>query len=134
MTELDIWNNFQQGRMVDALAFIGIIIAVWLSLRIANMTRENEETNLLNKILGTVFGLSVVWGSFIAFANATATWVITARNISNLENPADPEGAQRFIDFVGTTEWSGLPSITGMIWLAVITVMILGLIWGPRGK
>ena len=96
MTELDIWNNFQQGRMVDALAFIGIIIAVWLSLRIANMTRENEETNLLNKILGTVFGLSVVWGSFIAFANATATWVITARNISNLENPADPEGAQRF--------------------------------------
>jgi|TARA_B100001093_G_C25894402_1_gene621865 TRAP-type C4-dicarboxylate transport system permease small subunit len=132
MTEVEIWNNFQQGRIVDALAFIGIIIAVWLSLRIANMTRENDESNLLNKLLGTGFGLLVVWGSFIAFANATATWVITARGISNLESPADPEGAQRFIDFVGTTEWSGLPSLTGMIWLGIITVMILGLIWTPK--
>ena len=132
MTEVEIWNNFQQGRIVDALAFIGIIIAVWLSLRIANMTRENDESNLLNKLLGTGFGLLVVWGSFIAFANATATWVITARGISNLESPADPEGAQRFIDFVGTTEWSGLPSLTGMIWLEIITVMILGLIWTPK--
>ncbi|MFL2753786.1 MAG: hypothetical protein ACJ0BD_02680 [Gammaproteobacteria bacterium] len=132
MTEIEIWNNFQQGRIVDALAFIGIIIAVWLSLRIANMTRENDESNLLNKLLGTGFGLLVVWGSFIAFANATATWVITARGISNLESPADPDGAQRFIDFVGTTEWSGLPSITGMIWLGIITVMILGLIWTPK--
>ena len=132
MTEVEIWNNFQQGRIVDALAFIGIIIAVWLSLRIANMTRENDESNLLNKLLGTGFGLLVVWGSFIAFANATATWVITARGISNLESPADPEGAQRFINFVGTTEWSGLPSLTGMIWLGIITVMILGLIWTPK--
>ena len=132
MTEIEIWNNFQQGRIVDALAFIGIIIAVWLSLRIANMTRENDESNLLNKLLGTGFGLLVVWGSFIAFANATATWVITARGISNLESPADPDGAQRFIDFVGTTEWSGLPSITGMIWLGIITAMILGLIWTPK--
>ena len=91
-----------------------------------------EISNLLNKLLGTGFGLLVVWGSFIAFANATATWVITARGISNLESPADPDGAQRFIDFVGTTEWSGLPSITGMIWLGIITVMILGLIWTPK--
>ena len=54
--------NFQTGRIVDGLAFIGTIIAIWLALRIANMTGENPESNIIAKIVSTGFGACVVIG------------------------------------------------------------------------
>ena len=58
MTAEQIMMNFQTGRMVDALAFIGSILAIWLALRIANMTGENPASNLVTKIVST--GLELV--------------------------------------------------------------------------
>ena len=40
---------FQNGRMIDALSFIGVIIAIWLALRVANMTGENPDSNIVTK-------------------------------------------------------------------------------------
>ena len=40
-TEQLIWNFFQMGYLINAMSFIGTIIAIWLALRVANMTREN---------------------------------------------------------------------------------------------
>ena len=39
-------DSFQMARLISAMAFIGTIIAIWLALRVANMTRENSESNL----------------------------------------------------------------------------------------
>ena len=64
MTAEQIMMNFQTGRMVDALAFIGSILAIWLALRIANMTGENPASNLVTKIVSTGFGACVVLGSY----------------------------------------------------------------------
>ena len=129
-----ILNSFQMNRLADALTFIGCIIAIWLALRTANMTGENPSSNLVTKILSTVFGLSIVAGSFQAFAIAANNWVMTARRITEMgvENAPDPIGAQGFLDFVGTTESVGMPDTIGLIFLVTVAIMIIGLIWIPR--
>ena len=129
-----ILNSFQMNRLADALTFIGSIIAIWLALRTANMTGENPSSNLFTKILSTVFGLSIVAGSFQAFAIAAHNWVMTARRITEMwvENAPDPIGAQGFLDFVGTTESVGMPNTIGLIFLVTVAIMIIGLIWLPR--
>ena len=105
MTAEQIMMNFQTGRMVDALAFIGSILAIWLALRIANMTGENPASNLVTKIVSTGFGACVVLGSYQAYTFAENTFIITARQIQdNIEAAPNPEAAQNFIDFVGKFE------------------------------
>ena len=129
-----ILNSFQMNRVADALTFIVCIIAIWLALRTANMTGENPSSNLFTKILSTVFGLSIVAGSFQAFAIAANNWVITARRITEVgvENAPDPIAAQGFLDFVGKTEPAGMPDTIGLIFLVTVAIMIIGLIWLPR--
>jgi hypothetical protein len=125
---------FQNGRMIDALVFIGCILSIWLALRIANMTGENPESNLVAKIVSTGFGLTVIAGCWQSFAFAANTWVIFARRLTEMgsENWGDPTGAQGLIDFVGTTESSMMPTPLGMVFLLIVTVMIISLIWSPR--
>ncbi|MFL2745226.1 MAG: hypothetical protein ACJ0AW_02700 [Gammaproteobacteria bacterium] len=136
MGEQFIWEAFNAGRMVSALAFIGSIIAIWLALRTANMTGENPDSNLFTKVLSTLFGLLIVAGTWMQFGFAANGWVIAARNITNfgVENMTDPEFAQGFVDYVGTTDPTGMPPVLGMAFLVVVAIMIVGLIWGPRGK
>ncbi len=43
MGEQFIWEAFNAGRMVSALAFIGSIIAIWLALRTANMSEHDAK-------------------------------------------------------------------------------------------
>ena len=125
---------FQNGRIVDALTFIGVIIAIWLALRIANMTGENPDSNLVTKIVSSAFGLTVMAGTFQSFGFASNTWVTFARRLTEIgpENTGDPIGAQAFIDYVGTTEATGMPTPLGITFCVIVTLMILSLIWAPR--
>ena len=126
---------FQAGRMVDGLAFIGSILAIWLALRIANMTGENPDSNIVAKIVSTGFGACVVLGSYQAYTFAANTFIITARRIQeNIEAAPNPEAAQNFIDFVGTTEPSMTPTPLGIAFLTIVSIMILTLIWVPRNN
>ena len=135
MTAEQIMMNFQTGRMVDALAFIGSILAIWLALRIANMTGENPASNLVTKIVSTGFGAGVVLGSYQAYTFAANTFIITARQIQdNIEAAPTPEAAQNFIDFVGTTETAMTPTPLGIAFLTIVSIMILSLIWVPRNN
>lgn len=63
MTELKIYTLFNSGRLVGVVSFIGSIIVIWLALRVANLTRENTDDNLIQKIVATAFGLLIVAGS-----------------------------------------------------------------------
>ena len=134
MEEMMIWEAFNQGRMVSALEFIGCIIAIWLALRTANMTGENPDSNLVAKLFSTAFGLIITAGTWMSFGIAANGWAIAARNVTNygIDNMADPELAQGFVDYVGTTVPSGQPTIMGMAFLVVVAAMIVSLIWVPR--
>ena len=48
-TEQLIWSFFQMGYLISAMSFVGTIIAIWLALRVANMTRENSESNIAHE-------------------------------------------------------------------------------------
>ena len=65
MTEYEIYTMFNSGRLVGAVSFIGSIIAIWLALRVANLTRENADTTVIQKIVSSAFGLIVLAGTFI---------------------------------------------------------------------
>ena len=134
MEEMMIWDAFNQARMVAGLNFIGSIIAIWLALRTANMTGENPDSNIVAKLFSTAFGLIIVAGTWISFGIASNGWVLAARNITNfgIENSYDPEFAQGFVDYVGTTVPSTQPTILGMAFLVVVAAMIISLIWVPR--
>ena len=105
-TEQLIWNFFQMGYLINAMSFIGTIIAIWLALRVANMTRENSESNIVTKLLSTGFGLCVVAGSWTQFTLATIPWRNASEAITNfgVDNMSNPERAQGFIDYVGNID------------------------------
>ncbi|MEC7268870.1 MAG: hypothetical protein VXU41_01305 [Pseudomonadota bacterium] len=135
-TEQLIWSFFQMGYLISAMSFIGTIIAIWLALRVANMTRENSESNIVTKLLSTGFGLCVVAGSWIQFTLATVPWRNASEAITNfgVDNMSNPERAQGFIDYVGNIDGSAMPTPLGMAFLIIILLMILGLIWGPKNN
>ena len=115
MDQQMIGQAFAAGRMVDALTYIGVIITIWLALRVANMTGENPNSNLFTKLLSTAFGLSVMAGTWISFTFAANTFVAAARRMQEfgVDNAYNPERAQAFIDYVGTTETVSTPYATG---------------------
>jgi len=136
MTLEQITFAFQTGRMVDALAFIGSIIAIWLALRVANMTGENPDSNIIAKIVSTGFGACIVLGSWQAYTFAANTFTNAAARIEmfGIENTPNPERTQGFLDFVGTTEVAATPTPLGIAFLAIVSLMIVTLIWVPRNN
>lgn len=130
MDEIQLWNNWQSGRLADGVIFIGTIIAIWLALRVANLTRENPETDTIAKVVSSVFCLVVVYGSWVAYTVAANTWTLTAGALNALDNRT--EVADGFIEYVGVSGPVSTPSPEGMIFLAVVTVMCLVLIWRPK--
>ena len=131
MTEYEIYTLFNSGRLVGVTSFIGSIIAIWLALGVANMTRENEDANVVQKLVSTAFGLLIVAGTWMAMTLATSTWVITAYNLDLLESRS--VFSDKFIEYVGTTELPVTsPMPMQMIFLAIVAIMIVSIIWTPK--
>ena len=130
MLEFQIWTLFNSARIADGLVGIGSILAIWLALRVANMTRSNPETNLAAKIISSLFGGLVVLGCWNFWTIAAVNWTGTAGALNQLENPSD--FAKGFIDYVGQTEPATTPDPIGMAFLAVVAIMIAVLIWRPK--
>lgn len=73
------------SRLIGAVNFIGRIIVIWLTFRVASLTRKNADTTLMHKIVSSAFGLIILAGMSISLIQAKATWVITAYNHELLE-------------------------------------------------
>jgi hypothetical protein len=113
---------------------IGTILAIWLSLRIAVNTRSNPETNILAKILSSAFGLIVIANSWIQWTIGSVYWTNTAGAFVDMRSQGFKisQAAESFIDYVGTTEAATTPTPLGMVFLAVVTIIILAQIWMPK--
>ena len=72
MTELDIWQTFNMGQAAAGAHFIGVAFLAWVALRVSLNIRNNDEANLLLKVAGTGFCLSVAY--FIAFNTGWYEW------------------------------------------------------------
>ena len=130
MEEYQIWALFNSARVADAAVGIVSILAIWLALRVANLTRANPETDTIAKIVSTLFCGLIVLGSWQAWTIAAVNWTGTAGALSRLDNPSD--FAKGFIDYVGQTETATTPDPIGMLFLIVVALMTLVLIWRPK--
>tara|TARA_B000000565_G_scaffold67866_1_gene46859 strand:- start:222 stop:626 length:405 start_codon:yes stop_codon:yes gene_type:complete len=133
MEELQIWTLYSSNRIGTALVSLGIILSIWLSLRIAAATRASDETNLLGKILSTAFGLVILTFSWGQYTIAQNIRVATAQALSNAkEGGAElSQVAEGFITNIGT-EFTTTPIPLGIIFLVVTGAIILGQIWLPK--
>ena len=133
MEELQIWTLYSSNRIGTALVSLGIILSIWLSLRIAAATRASDETNLLGKILSSAFGLVILTFSWGQYTIAQNIRVATAQSLSNAkESGAElSQVAEGFITNIGT-EFTTTPIPLGIIFLVVTGAIILGQIWLPK--
>ena len=133
MEELQIWTLYSSNRIGTALVSLGIILSIWLSLRIAAATRASDETNLLGKILSSAFGLVVLTFSWGQYTIAQNIRVATAQALSNAKESGVElsQVAEGFITNIGT-EFTTTPIPLGIIFLVVTGAIILGQIWLPK--
>lgn len=132
MMEMTGLGTFGTLSIAFALRAIGSILAIWLALRIANNIRTSEENNLVAKILGTGFGVLVVYGSYYwsaAYANVRAN---TASNFNEMSaNGVElTAGTQEF----ATRFASGDPIQSALVILfhLIVVAIILSQIWMPK--
>ena len=132
--QIALWELFNIGRIGSAMATIGVILAVWLSLRIAVNTRNNPETNLFAKIISTAFGLIVIASGWIQATISGIYWTNTAAAFAEIKSQGMEisPAAEFFIDFVGTTEPASSPTPLGMAFFVVVAIIILAQIWYPK--
>jgi len=133
MEELQIWTLYSSNRIGTALVSLGIILSIWLSLRIAAATRASDETNLLGKILSSAFGLVVLTFSWGQYTIAQNIRVATAQALSNAkESGAElSQVGEGFIANIGT-DFTTTPIPLGISFLVVTGAIILGQIWLPK--
>ena len=129
MEEYQIWTLWSSNRIGSGLGFIGSILLLWLAIRVAAATRASDETNLVGKLVSTAFGLLAIAGTWQMWTFIASTRVLAAMSLDALEEKS--QLAMGYIENMGTTV-SGTPSMGGMLFLAVVAIMILGQIWIPK--
>ena len=87
--ETEIWMSFQTSRGANATLFLSIIIATWVAARFSSVMID-KGINIVGKILGSIFALSVFaagWNIFITIGNQ---WIVHANALSALGDDASP--------------------------------------------
>jgi len=135
MTELDIWATFGANQSAAGSHFIAIAFLVWVGLRVSNNIRNSDEANIVMKLAGTGFCLSVAY--FCAFNMGWYEWNAngTAAALSYLASTdiAISPGAQTFVAGMNLgADFNLKPDLMQGIFLASILVMQMGQIWMPK--
>lgn len=109
---------------------IATILSIWQALRGAVATRQSEESNMVTKILSTLFGSTVIFG----VSQMGTSWALTAWSLVELRDSgmALSQTGTGVIDYVGTTDPFTMPNPNGILFIIVVTLMILLQIWIPK--
>jgi putative flippase GtrA len=115
---------------------IASVLIIWLSLRTAIQTRtpvSGEAPNMVAKVLSTAFCLLSVFFVYGIWTFASYNNPVTASALSDLKASGTEltNVGNGFIEFVGTTELTGITP-PAYLFLAVITLMMMGAIWSPK--
>lgn len=136
MEEYQIWSLYNSARIGNSLSIIATILFVWLALRTAVQTRSpvsGEEPNIVAKILSTGFCGIIVFFTYNVWSFVSGLNPITARSLTELKASGAEISttAEGFIEYVGSTEPSGLGPVA-LVFLLIILVMMLAQIWLPK--
>tara|TARA_A100001015_G_scaffold287225_1_gene356769 strand:- start:751 stop:1206 length:456 start_codon:yes stop_codon:yes gene_type:complete len=137
--EVATFTIYQMGRAANALVFIGSILAIWLSFRMALQVRDRADSNLATKIMSSLFGVLVVYGTYIAWTVNQGLITGTYQTLELIKENADRAGMEvgpptlGFLEYYSNlSEPMAYPGLAGSLFLLLVLVMILGSIWGPK--
>lgn len=64
MSEIEIWNIMHMGLISNAMYFVGMVLMTWLGFRFAAKMREEQNAELVGKILVSAFYVMVGFSFF----------------------------------------------------------------------
>ena len=135
MEETQVWGLLATQIIGISIFFAGNAFLIWVAFRVSKSINETGG-NVLFKIVGTVFGLGIVWnglglGGFLNFVNQAAAYSLGQLKASGIELSAMGEG---FVAMVGSDApvYSLMPDLIGGVWWLSVLAIILLPIWGPK--
>ena len=136
MTEFQILSQFNAFLISNAIYLAVFTFLLWMAFRGVIRLYENGG-NLLNKILSSLFSITVVYFNLQTLGFLTANWYGTAYSLSQLDelSPA----AQSFVDFVdgGSLDaFSLIPADpVSVVFFVVVLIILLVPTWtAPEPK
>ena len=134
LSEFQLWSMFGPMSIAFALRAIGVILLIWLSLRIAANIRASDEANVVMKLLGTGFGVISVASAFYWQTAYTMYRANTANYLVELQaggTQVSP-GGTAFAGSFATTDPVTSPAAILIAFDVIVLLMILGQIWSPK--
>ena len=135
MTELDIWQTFNMGQAAAGAHFIGVAFLAWVALRVSLNIRNNDEANLLLKVAGTGFCLSVAY--FIAFNTGWYEWnrnsiAAGLAQLQSMDVTISPVAEKFVANMSPGADFNIKPDLAQGVFIVSLLVMQLGSIWMPK--
>ena len=138
MEETQVWSLFAMQNVGISIYFVGMMFLVWVAFRVSKGISEGTN-NIFTKVVGSVFGLGVVF--FGLQVNAIGDYVggSAAYSLSQLKSSGIEVSpmAENFIAMNGAgsaPEFSIYPGVIGVIWWLSVLIIILFPIWGPKSS
>ena len=130
MTELEIWNVMQMGLISNAMYFVGMVLMTWLGFRFAAKMREEQNSELVGKILVSAFYLMV--GLSFFNVNMIAGDIISTAAYSMAELEVKSPAAINLIEISNSPANPGNP-LTYVFHILIVGMQLL-MTWGKSAK
>ena len=132
LLEYQTLSMFGTYSIAFALRAIGSVLAIWLALRVANNIRMSNDSNVISKLLGSAFGILVMYGALywqMAYITIRPNTANDLKAMSEGGMQLTPGSEQFLANFA--TDAVSLP-IPVAVFDLVIIAMILLQIWMPK--
>lgn len=130
MNEYEIWSTYQTSLISRAMFMLMVFFMAWFACRVSANVAANPNSNLLSKVVTSVFGLVVVYFGIVQQAFTVWTNQAAAYSLAQLEDRSDR--FDNFIAFFSTGSeptYSIMPDpFTAIFWLC-IALFILVPLW-----
>ena len=138
MEEYQVWMLLAVQSAGVMLFFLAMTFLIWVAFRVSKNINESGG-NMVSKILGSIFGIGVVWfgygsGTFLSVLNQGAAFTLSELKNAGVEISSIAES------FIADNGEGSYPeaSLVGdpvvMIWwLSILLIILIG-IWGPKNN
>jgi hypothetical protein len=124
--ESEIWMSFQTSRGANATLFLCVIIATWVAARFSSVMID-KGINIIGKILGSVFSLSVFAIGWNLFTNIGNQWILHANALAALGEESSPIAKAFVAEYGG--ELMTMPNPVGIAFLVSVFLIAILPLW-----
>ena len=130
MSEIEIWNIMQMGLISNSMYFVGMVLMTWLGFRFAAKMREEQNAELVGKILVSAFYVMVGFSFFNV--NMIAGDIISTGAASMGDLEVKSPAAINLIEISNSPANPGNP-LTYVFHILIVGMQLL-MTWGKSTK